>query len=202
VVKGRLRTLREKRVFIRVSFGLVRFGLPLLLGITCLLPETIPVSFAVPCAAAGVAVALSHFWRKSWEKWALVGTLYLSIPFIIFFAETQRGTWVVNGWTNLYNASFAVLVLCAVLTMRWTKRRQGFRWTPTDFLVALIVLSIALLPGDYAKEYHLGAIAARIAALFFAYEVLIGELRGELGSVAWPTAGALFLVALRGGFAM
>jgi UDP-GlcNAc:undecaprenyl-phosphate GlcNAc-1-phosphate transferase len=99
---------------------------------------------------------------------------------------------------NLYNASCVVLVLCVVLTMKWTGRRQGFRWTPTDFLIAFVVLSIALLPGEYAREYHLGAIAARIAVFFFSYEVLIGELRDRMGPLAWSTAAALFLVGGRG----
>jgi UDP-GlcNAc:undecaprenyl-phosphate GlcNAc-1-phosphate transferase len=197
VIKGRLKTLREKRVFIRVTFGAVRIGLPLLLGLTCLFPGSFPVSFGVLCAVAGGALALAHLFRKSWERWALVGTLYLFIPFIIYFAENQRGTWVVNGWTNLYNGLFVTLVLCVVLTIKGTLRGRGFRWTPTDFLVTIIVLSVALLPGDYAKEIHLGAIAARIAVLFFAYEVLIGELRDELGSVSWTTVAILFLVAAR-----
>ena len=69
--------------------------------------------------------------------------------------------------------------------------------TPTDFLILFLVLGVSLLPGDYAKEYHLGAIAAKIATLFFSYEVLIGELRDKLGPFAWSTAGALFLVAAR-----
>ena len=198
VVKGRLKTLRERRVFIRVSFGVVRVGLPLLLGVTCFLPGSVPVSFAIPCAIAGAAVALGHLARKPWGRWALVGTLYLFIPFIIFFAETQRGPWVVNSLAKLYNASYVFLVLCVVLTLKWTKRRKGFRLTPTDFLIVFIVLAVALLPGDYAKEYHLGPIAARIATLFFSYEVLIGELRDELGPLSlehgrypFPGGGAI-----------
>jgi UDP-GlcNAc:undecaprenyl-phosphate GlcNAc-1-phosphate transferase len=85
-----------------------------------------------------------------------------------------------------------------VLTLKWTNRRKGFRVTPMDFLILLIVLAVSVLPEDYARGYHPGAIAARIVTLFFAYEVLIGELRGELGTVAWTTVGALFLVAGRG----
>jgi hypothetical protein len=41
-VKGRLKTLRERKAFIRVSFGVVRIGLPLFLAVACLLPGTVP----------------------------------------------------------------------------------------------------------------------------------------------------------------
>jgi UDP-GlcNAc:undecaprenyl-phosphate GlcNAc-1-phosphate transferase len=74
----------------------------------------------------------------------------------------------------------------------------GFRVTPMDFLILFIVFAVAVLPGDYSKEYHLGTVAARIVTLFFAYEVLIGELRGDLRPVAWSTVFALVLVAARG----
>jgi len=197
VIKGRLKTLRERGVFIRLSFGFVWIGLPLLLGVTCLLPGNIPGSLAVPCAIAGGAVAFGHLIKKPWGRWVLVTILYLFIPFIVFFAETQRGPWVVNGYEKLYNTSYVFLALCVVLTLKWTKRRQGFRLTPTDFLILFMVLGVSLLPGDYAKEYHLGAIAARIATLFFSYEVLIGELRDKLGPLSWSTVAALFLVAGR-----
>ena len=197
MIKGRLKTLRERKVFIRGPFAVVKVGLPLLIGVTCFLPESIPGSFAIACAIAGGTVALGHFAQKPWGRWVFITTLYLFIPFIIFFTEAQGGPWVVNGWAKLYNASYVFLALCVVLTMRATKRRQGFRLTPTDFLILFMVLAVSLLPGEYAKEYHLGPIAVRIAVLFFSYEVLIGELRDNLGPLTWATVAALFLVAAR-----
>ena len=170
VVKGRLKTLRERKAFIRVSFGVVRVGLPLLLVVTCFLPGRVPGTFAILCGVMGGVVALSHLAGKAWGRWALVTTLYLFIPFIVFFGETGRGAWFVNGWPKLYNASYAVLALFVILTLKWTNRREGFRVTPMDFMILLIVFAVSLLPGDYAREYHLGAIAARIVTLFFAYE--------------------------------
>jgi UDP-GlcNAc:undecaprenyl-phosphate GlcNAc-1-phosphate transferase len=198
VVKGRLRSLREGQAFIRVSFGIVKLGLPLLLMVTCFLPGSVPGYFAVLCACAGAAVALGYLVRKPWGRWVLVTTLYLFIPFIVFFGEAERGAWFVSYWPKLYTASYVLVALFVILTLKWTRRRAGFRITPMDFLILFIVFAVAVLPGDYSKEYHLGTVAARIVTLFFAYEVLIGELRGELGPVAWSTVAALLLVAVRG----
>jgi hypothetical protein len=36
------RRMRERKAFIRVSFGVVRIGLPLFLAVACLLPGTVP----------------------------------------------------------------------------------------------------------------------------------------------------------------
>ena len=198
LVKGRLRVLREQKTSIRLSFGAVRLGLPLLLLVTCCIPRSVPSYFSVVCALAGVLVAVGHLQKKTWGNWALVATLYMFIPFVIFLVQSDGSAWFVNIWQQLYNMSYGVLALVVILTLKWTNRREGFRVTPMDFLILFIVFALSLLPGDYAKEYHLVAVAARIVTLFFAYEVLIGELRGQLGPVAWSTAAALFLVALRG----
>jgi UDP-GlcNAc:undecaprenyl-phosphate GlcNAc-1-phosphate transferase len=202
VIKGRLRVLKEglkeRRVFIRVAFAIVKTSLPLLLLVACLLPVSVPGYFAIVCAVAGAAIVLSHLVRKPWGKWILPTALYLFIPFIVFLGEAERASWFVLVWQRLYNASYLVLALFMLLTLRWTGRREGFRMTPMDFLIVFIVVAASLLPEEYSKQHHLGAVATRIVTLFFAYEVLIGELRDELGLVAWSTAGALFLVALRG----
>lgn len=197
VIKDRLKSLRERRMFIRVPFAAVQIGLPLLLGVTCFLPESLPGPFALVCAIAGGMILIGYRSQKPWGKWALVTSLYLFIPFIVFFAESQRGAWIGGGFARLYNASYAVLALCIVLILRLSKRREGFRLTPTDFLIVLMVLGMSLLPGDYAKEYRLGHTVAKIAALFFSYEVLIGELRDKLGPLAWSTVAVFFLVAGR-----
>jgi UDP-GlcNAc:undecaprenyl-phosphate GlcNAc-1-phosphate transferase len=198
IVKGHLRVLKERRVFIRVSFSIIRYGVPLLLLVTCLLPRTVPNYLALLCAVAGCAITVGHLVRRPWVKWFLVTTLYLFIPFIVYLGEIENASWFVNLWPKLYNAWYAALALFVVLTLKWTGRKEGFRMTPMDFLIIFIVFAVSVLPGGYAKEYHLGPVAARIVTLFFAYEVLIGELRSELGFVAMTTAGALFLVALRG----
>jgi UDP-GlcNAc:undecaprenyl-phosphate GlcNAc-1-phosphate transferase len=202
VIKGRLKvlkdSLKERRVFIRGAFAIVKTSLPLLLLVACLLPVSVPVYFAILCAVAAAAIALGHLVRKPWGKWPLVITLYMFIPFIIFLGETEKASWFVNVWPKLYNVSYGALALFIVLTLRWTGRREGFRTTPMDFLILFIIVVVSLLPEGYSQQNHVGAVAARTVVLFFAYEVLIGELRGDLGPIVWTTVGALFLVAMRG----
>jgi UDP-GlcNAc:undecaprenyl-phosphate/decaprenyl-phosphate GlcNAc-1-phosphate transferase len=198
LIKGRLRELRERKVFIRASYGSVKLGLPLLLVVTCLLPGAVPGYLGVLCALAGVAVVVGHLLGKTWGKRVLLTTLYLFIPFIVFFSEADKGAWLGNIWLKVYNASYGLLLFLVLLTLKWTRRREGFRMTPMDFLILFIAFAVSLLPAYYTAEYHLGPVAVKIVTLFFAYEVLIGELRGELGPVTWSTVAALFVTAARG----
>jgi UDP-GlcNAc:undecaprenyl-phosphate GlcNAc-1-phosphate transferase len=76
--------------------------------------------------------------------------------------------------------AFGVMVLFVILTLRFTRRRKGFKTTPMDFLVLFIALLVPNIPDTRIQSLHMGMVAAQIIAFLFGFEVLIGELRGEL----------------------
>jgi len=67
-----------------------------------------------------------------------------------------------------------------------------------DFLTLFIVLAAILLPGSYFRDARIGFVAAKTIMLFFSYEVLIGELRGENRLIVVTTMAALAVVGVRG----
>jgi hypothetical protein len=54
------------------------------------------------------------------------------------------------------------------------------------------------LPREILPEEAMKKVIPEILALFFAFEVLIGELRGDITKVAATTIAGLLLVAGRG----
>jgi UDP-GlcNAc:undecaprenyl-phosphate GlcNAc-1-phosphate transferase len=56
---------------------------------------------------------------------------------------------------------------------------RSFFWS-FDFLVLFIALVVPNLPDPGIRIYQLGTVAAKVAALFFTFEVVIEELRGEV----------------------
>jgi UDP-GlcNAc:undecaprenyl-phosphate GlcNAc-1-phosphate transferase len=83
------------------------------------------------------------------------------------------------------------------LTLRFTRRRKGFKIKPTDFLILFIALVVPNLPDVWIRSQRLGLFAAKMIVLFFSYEVLIGELRGNLGRLALATMAALAVIGVR-----
>lgn len=67
-----------------------------------------------------------------------------------------------------------------------------------DFLILFIALVVPNLPDEQIRSYHMGLVAAEIVMVFFSYEVLLGELRGELKKVSVVTMCALGLIVVRG----
>jgi UDP-GlcNAc:undecaprenyl-phosphate GlcNAc-1-phosphate transferase len=77
-------------------------------------------------------------------------------------------------------------------------RREGFKTTPTDFLVLFIALVVPNLPEEQIENYQMGMIAAKIIAFFFCFEVLSGELRGDLNKLAIPIMLGLVIIIVKG----
>jgi UDP-GlcNAc:undecaprenyl-phosphate GlcNAc-1-phosphate transferase len=197
-LKGKLRVLKEKSILIRLSFKTLEICVPALLLASCLLVEKVPRHFSF--FSLGFIGMLMLVWviRKQWMEIALRVTLYLTIPFAVYMSEST-GVALMNGnLAKLYHLSFAALALFVVLTLKFTRRTEGFKSTPMDFLILFIALVVPNLPDQQIQSYQLGLVAAKIIALFFAFEVLIGELRGELRGVEIPTIVTLLIASMKG----
>jgi UDP-GlcNAc:undecaprenyl-phosphate GlcNAc-1-phosphate transferase len=200
VIKGKLKVLREKNIFIYVSFRILEIGTYALLLFTCFVPSQVPTYISLIAIGLFGCIVGIRFFKKQWTGVALQFTLYLMIPFIIYLSATDMAPWMLNPFERPYNLSFGMLAFFVILTLKFTRRRKGFKVTPMDFLILFIALVVPNLPDKHIQSYHMGLIAAKIIVLFFTYEVLIGELRGKLSRLGVTTIAALVIIAIRGVF--
>jgi UDP-GlcNAc:undecaprenyl-phosphate GlcNAc-1-phosphate transferase len=198
LIKGRLRVLRDRGVVITMAFRVVRIGVPLLLLVTCLLPARIPLYFAIMALIFVIAILIVALVNKDRLGGVLRVSLYLSIPYLVYLSELQTAPWMYPDWTRLYNLAFGVLVVFIILTLKYTKRQKGFKPTPMDALILIVALVVPNLPDSQIQSYQLGLVATKIIVLFFSYEVLMGELRGEFNRLSMATVTTLSVVGLRG----
>lgn len=198
VIKRRLRILKEKNIFIKVSFRIVEIGAYFILLFTCFIPVAIPSNYSICSMALLVLNLLMIFIDRSWMKTVMVVSLYLLIPFVVYLSDKSMVEWMNDDLAGLYNLSFGFLVFFAVLTLKFTRRQNGFKSTPMDFLILFIALVVPNLPDQRIQSYQLGLIAAKIIVLYFTYEVLIGELRVNLNRLGFTIISALTIVSIRG----
>ncbi len=197
VIKGKLRVLREKKVMIRVCFRTIRVGLPILLFAVCMLPSTCPRNISIFALALSAFLALGIIFKKGWLQVAIRVSLYMLVPVIAYLGRTEGMTFL-DGFTRFFYLSFGLVVFFAILTLKFTDRKGGFKTTPSDFLIFFIAIVVPNLPDAQIRSYHMGVLAAEIISLLFGYEVLIGELRGRVKTVGWEVMGALLLVGIKG----
>jgi len=193
---GRLRVLKQKGTVIRTTFPLFEFGIPLLALFTCWIAEAIPPYTTPGAGMLALAIILTWvFFRKRLEQ-VLRIALYLLIPFAVYFSGERVPSWLVGHWNSFYNMLFGLLALLIVMISKFSRRQNGFKSSPMDFLIIILAVAVPNMPDQFLHEYRVGLIAAKIIMLYFSYEVLLAELRGKLNTVTGFTVVSLLVLAL------
>ncbi len=198
-VKSPLKILKEKNIFIRASFGSLRYGFPLLLAFQVMIPKQIPLFFSSVAAGLFLLVAGSYYFDFfKFKENILRFSTYLVVPLLIYMTENDPALWMSEFWSGMNNMAFLGLVMFILLTMNLTKRQKGFKISSMDILVFIVVLVFPNLPSMQFTHVHIGMIIAKILIMFFCHDVIIGELRKQSGVLAKSMLGILGILVLRG----
>jgi len=195
-IAGRLRILKREGIMIRRIFPVFVVGIPLLVVISCLAATDVPPYLSIAALVLLIVIGLTWIIAKKWLGWVLRGTLYLLIPFAVYLSETYPASWlsgsVVHGGFNILFAVFSILIL---IISKFSRRNNGFKSSPMDFLIIILAVAVPNLPDQRIQEYQIGLVAAKIIMLYFSFEVLLAEQRGKYTLIAASTMMSLLLLA-------
>jgi UDP-GlcNAc:undecaprenyl-phosphate/decaprenyl-phosphate GlcNAc-1-phosphate transferase len=199
-IKNKLRIVfREERMTLKMCFRFLKFMVPAIFMVSCLIPKEVPSYLSIMAIAYALCVVILLLFRKKWlERGMIRFLLYLTIPLVLYYGEADRSSFFNGLFMNIYDVCFLGLVIPAAGVIKFTRRQKGFTTTPMDYLIFLIALAVAVMPGIGIASTHMKLLATKIMILFFAYEVLIGELRGQVRRLAWITVGTLIILGLKG----
>ncbi|MEA5112578.1 MAG: MraY family glycosyltransferase [Geobacteraceae bacterium] len=200
VFKHTLKRLRDEGTIIRHTFRIFEFGMPLLLLFSCLIPAQVPryMSALSILLAAGI-LAARFLWKNSLGTLVRLA-LYMIIPFAVYLGEKDPSAWMAGVPMHAYNLIFPVFVVFIIVISKFSRRREGFKSTPMDFLVFFLAIAFTKLPHTNGSDYQTGLMAAKIIIFYFCFEVMLAELRGEVKRVAMVTLGALIVLGGKGLF--
>ncbi len=198
VIKGPLRRIKEEHWIIRIAFGIMKILIPLLFLCSCLIPANIPGYVSVFVVCFSLFITAARLWAKKHLGFCLRIAIYLTVPLILYLAEEERALWISSEMFTAYHLFFGISAFFVFLTVKYSRRTKGFRPTTMDFLIIFIAVVVPNLPDQWIQSHHLGLLAVEIIVVFFSYEVLITELRGQLDAVAASTVTASIIIALRG----
>ena len=197
VIKGHLRKLREENVIIKFSFKAVEIGFIFLLLFSCFLPQHIPAYFSLASMTLLGLIIFSWRIKKEWTATAIEISIFLMIPFLVYFSEKDVAYLINTTLIKTYAFSFGILIFFVLLTLKFT-RRKGFKSTPMDYLILIIALVVPNLPDERIRKWQMGLIAAKIIVLFFTYEILKGELRFDTKKLKITAIIAVLIISVRG----
>jgi len=193
-----LRRMKVEGRAIRTLFRSLEIGLPVLLAVTCLLPADVP-GYVTPGAALTIVLILAVWrFRKDRLGDTVQVALYLLIPFVVYQSTNARVAWVGGAALVAYRLSFGALALLDIAVSKLSKRKEGFKSTPLDFLIVFLAVVVPNLPEENLRAYSMGLIAAKTIVFYFSFEVLMAEQRSRPERVAAGTVAALVILLVKG----
>ncbi|RPJ81998.1 MAG: undecaprenyl/decaprenyl-phosphate alpha-N-acetylglucosaminyl 1-phosphate transferase, partial [Deltaproteobacteria bacterium] len=198
VIKNKLKRLREKNYHIKLPFLSVKTGLPVLLIFTCFLPNDIPAYFSLIGMAMAALLSVIALYQKKWLGGMIRLSLFMTIPLLVYLGEKDTVTWLNTNLEIIYNLCFGMIAVFVIFILKFTRRKEGFKTTPTDFIILFIALVLPNLPDIQIRSYHIGMLTTRIIVFFFSFEVLIGELRKKYSTLTFFTVFVLLILSFRG----
>jgi UDP-GlcNAc:undecaprenyl-phosphate GlcNAc-1-phosphate transferase len=194
-----LRRMKTEGTAIRKLFPLFEVALPLLLLVKCLVPSRLRRMFPRPPRSSSRRSSRpGSSGRSGWgrpEDHRVPdgpGRGLRGVEPSVLVGERCRDPARQRGVHRLALLDIAVSKL--------SKRKEGFKSTPLDFLIFLLALIIPNLPDQNLEQYDLGVVGAKIVILYFSYEVLLAEDRLRYDRVMAGTLAALAVLVLKGVF--
>jgi UDP-GlcNAc:undecaprenyl-phosphate GlcNAc-1-phosphate transferase len=183
-IKGNLTVIKKRQILIKVCFGMLEVGTPLMLFVTCLTIRRIPLYVGWIALALTMGLIFVWFARQKWIMGVLRLALFVMIPYLVVLADLDLPQLVSQRTQLIYHLAFALMAFMAVMTLKFTRRQRGFKANPFDFLIVFMSLIISSIPEIRNSVENASLITAKLIALFFAFEVLLGETRGKVNKLS------------------
>lgn len=198
IVKGHLRIIKDKNLLIKFSFGFVRLVFSGLLIFSCFVPESIPSYYSTLSVLLLAVFLITWKINSAWLISLSAIIFYLLIPMLIYFGEANAVQWATRTVMDFQMFLFGSLLVFVYLTLKFTRRRDGFKTTPLDFLILFAVLVIPNLPDENIQGLDFGVSAIKIIILYLGFEVLTGELRNKTYHIGILATIVLSILSVRG----
>jgi UDP-GlcNAc:undecaprenyl-phosphate GlcNAc-1-phosphate transferase len=121
---------------------------------------------------------------------------YVTVVFVVYLFNTYQPAQL-SGFDPVTYIFFGALVVAIGLSIR-LKEVGDFKVTPMDFLVALVVIGIAVLVQDKAVDSGMLAIAMKTIILFYGCEVILTRMESRWNVFTVAVLASLLIISVRG----
>jgi UDP-GlcNAc:undecaprenyl-phosphate GlcNAc-1-phosphate transferase len=176
-IKSRLKPFKDRGHIIKFSFGIVKTGVPVLLVFNAFFQPPDDRINLILSGSFLLFLIVAWVLNKTLLNRISKIVLYLFTPFMVFRCDLVLYSKLSPLFIGIYNGLYLLLLASVFVTMKLTRRSNGFKSSTLDFLVIFVIILIPNLPDAALKSYLLGLVAVKTVILYYSYEVLVGELR-------------------------
>jgi UDP-GlcNAc:undecaprenyl-phosphate GlcNAc-1-phosphate transferase len=179
-----------------IPFSVIYYGISAFLVTGALASTTVPVDFTL--AATGLLALLVLRLVMGSRVWYFPLRLlaYVTIVFVVYLFNTYQPSQL-SGFDPFTYVFFGALVVAIALSIR-LKDVGDFKVTPMDFLVALVVIGVAVLIREGVVETGAMAIALKTIILFYGCEVILNRMVNRWNVFTLSVMASLLIISVRG----
>jgi hypothetical protein len=100
-------------------------------------------------------------------------------------------------WVAAEYAYYGLLIAALVFGVRYAKN-EAFRLTPTDFLVAMIVVALGFVPQARVAGIDIAALVVKLVIFFYASELIMRNMTSRWNGLTLSALWSLGVIAVRG----
>ena len=179
-----------------IPFSVVLYGISAFLIAGALFSTSIPVDFTAAAIVLFAVLALRLMMRG--RVWYLPLRLlaYVTVVFVVYLFNTYQPAQL-SGFDPITYIFFGILVMAIALSIR-LKEGGYFNVTPMDYLIALVVLGIAVLAKDKIADTGMLAIALKAIIMFYGCEVILTRMESRWNVFTVSVLASLLIISVRG----
>jgi UDP-GlcNAc:undecaprenyl-phosphate GlcNAc-1-phosphate transferase len=121
---------------------------------------------------------------------------YVTVVFVVYLLNTYQPVQL-SGIDPYTYAFFGALIISIAFSIR-LKDVGNFNVTPMDYLVALVVIGVAVLMRGGAVETGMMAIALKTIILFYGCEVILNRMETRVNIFTLSILVSLLIISVRG----
>jgi len=196
LLDGAIRSVSHSPRLAAVPFGVIFYGISAFLVAGAFFSTSIPVDFTL--AAIGLLALLALRLMLGSRVWYLPLRLlsYVTVVFVVYLLNTYQPAQL-TGFDPITYGFFGTLVVAIALSIR-LKEVGEFTITPMDFLVALVIIGIAILVRDGTVDSGVMAIALKTIILFYGCEVILTRMETRWNLFTVSVLASLLIISVRG----
>lgn len=160
------------------------------------LAKAAPRDLAFLCLAVALTGLFGMVLMGAWRAFFIRLSAYFSCLVVCFLSI--RGGSVASIWENWQINLYLTLLGAVVILSIVFSRDEGFKLSPQDLLMALMVIAVPSMDLGRYFEFPLGTLLLQVAVLFYALEYVLSMRRSIRSLVPIAGSGALLIVGVRG----
>jgi UDP-GlcNAc:undecaprenyl-phosphate GlcNAc-1-phosphate transferase len=191
-----IRKLKANKLFVTLPVWYVATSVPLLFLLVSVSIDSVPRDIGIVSAVLAMILLFFALLKRRTNSIVVQAAIYVTAAFIVYLESIFLGKQT-SLFTGIEVFYFVGLAIAVAICIRYDNK-SGFKTTPLDYLVIVVVLLAGYLLDSLPEKIYLGSMAVKLVILFYGCELLFSRTQRRWHLLNGSSIVALAVLAVRG----